>query len=209
MTSKNLTICNKYTIIDDTALGRCSRNVAHAEHLKHISCRAGLPTTVWSYCIVSHPGTVAEDGTFNYPALTISAMYNEPVQIERVNDLVDEHSKYIPYSLLTDQTLYWSNPPRGLVEQDESGNILWNNDEDDENAEVFGPAYAFPNTLVDSPLKSGNSVTEDLMLYDTEIWESHNFTDDTHPIHIPLVMFQVFSRDPKATALPEPLETGC
>ena len=28
----------------------------------------GLSTTVWSYGSVNHPGTVAEGGTFNYPA---------------------------------------------------------------------------------------------------------------------------------------------
>lgn len=137
MTGKKPTICRQFTTIDDTILGGYGRNSAQKDDFKHISCCAGLLTTFWSYCTVSHPGTATEGGTFDYSALTITAIYNKPGQIERINDLVDEHSKYIPRVVPTYQTLYWSDPPRGLPEQKEPGNILWNNDEDDENAEVF------------------------------------------------------------------------
>lgn len=77
-----------------------------------------LPTTVWSYGSVDHPGTVAEGGTFNYPALTIEATYEKPVRVKWINDLVDEQGNYLPHLLPVDQTLHWTNPPGGLADRD-------------------------------------------------------------------------------------------
>ena len=72
---------------------------------------APLPeTTVWSYGSVQHPGTVAEGGTFNFPALTIEATHNKPVRIKWINDLVDDDGNYLPHLLPVDQTLHWANP---------------------------------------------------------------------------------------------------
>jgi hypothetical protein len=43
----------------------------------------GLPqTTVWSYGSIHAPGTVAQGGTFNYPAFTIEASYGTPVRVK-------------------------------------------------------------------------------------------------------------------------------
>jgi len=80
-----------------------------------------LPTTVWSYGSVDHPGTVAEGGTFNYPALTIEATHGKPVRVKWINDLVDEQGNYLPHILPVDQTLHWANPPGGLVDRDKRG----------------------------------------------------------------------------------------
>lgn len=66
----------------------------------------GLPTTVWSYGSVDHPGTVAEGGTFNYPALTIETTHDKPVRIKWINHLVDEQGNYLPHILPVDQTLH-------------------------------------------------------------------------------------------------------
>ena len=75
-------------------------------------------TTVWSYGSVDHPGTVAEGGTFNYPAFTIEANYNSPVRVNWINDLKQKNGKFLPHLLPVDQTLHWANPPGGLAGRD-------------------------------------------------------------------------------------------
>jgi spore coat protein A len=78
-------------------------------------------TTVWSYGSVDHPGTVAEGGTFNYPAFTIEASHNRKVTVEWINDLVDANGNYLPHLLPIDQTLHWANPPGGMKDRDHRG----------------------------------------------------------------------------------------
>ncbi|MHC4586286.1 MAG: multicopper oxidase family protein [Planctomycetota bacterium] len=68
-------------------------------------------TTVWSYGSVDYPGTVAEGGTFNYPALTIEAKFDKPVRVNWINDLVRDNGNFLPHILPVDQTLHWANPP--------------------------------------------------------------------------------------------------
>ncbi|MHC4500347.1 MAG: cupredoxin domain-containing protein, partial [Planctomycetota bacterium] len=68
-------------------------------------------TTVWSYGSVDYPGTVAQGGTFNYPALTIEAKFDRPVRVMWINDLVDAGGAFLPHILPVDQTLHWANPP--------------------------------------------------------------------------------------------------
>jgi spore coat protein A, manganese oxidase len=67
----------------------------------------GLPTTVWSYGSVNHPGT------FNYPAFTIEAKWTAPLRVKWMNQLVDASGNYLPHLLPIDQTLHWANPPGG------------------------------------------------------------------------------------------------
>ncbi len=78
-------------------------------------------TTVWSYGSVDFPGTVAQGGTFNYPALTIEATWNKRVQVQWRNELVDARGNYLPHLLPVDQTLHWANPPGGLTGRDKRG----------------------------------------------------------------------------------------
>ncbi|UCF69162.1 MAG: hypothetical protein JSV80_07730, partial [Acidobacteriota bacterium] len=83
---------------------------------------AGAPcpqTTVWSYGSLAAPGTVAQGGTFNYPALTIEAKWTRPVRVKWVNDLVVNPDtcgtpleqpgdcNSLPHLLPVDQTLHW------------------------------------------------------------------------------------------------------
>jgi spore coat protein A, manganese oxidase len=68
------------------------------------------PTTVWGYGSVTHPGTVAEGGTFNYPAFTLEARWSVPVRVKWINDLVDANGEYLPHLLPVDRTLHWANP---------------------------------------------------------------------------------------------------
>jgi spore coat protein A len=75
-------------------------------------------TTVWSYGSIKHPGTVAEGGTFNYPAFTIEATWNKEVQVLWRNELVDAHRNYLSHLLPVDPTLHWANPPGGLAGRD-------------------------------------------------------------------------------------------
>jgi spore coat protein A len=75
-------------------------------------------TTVWSYGSVDFPGTVAQGGTFNYPAFTIEAGWNRNVAVEWRNELVDADGFYLQHLLPVDQTLHWANPPGGLDGRD-------------------------------------------------------------------------------------------
>jgi FtsP/CotA-like multicopper oxidase with cupredoxin domain len=78
-------------------------------------------TTVWSYGSVNHPGTVAEGGTFNYPAFTIEASWDRTTQVLWRNELVDAMGNYLPHLLPIDQTLHWANPPGGIGGRDKRG----------------------------------------------------------------------------------------
>lgn len=74
---------------------------------------AGMPaTTVWSYGSANHPGT------FNYPAFTIEAKVDRPVQVKWINDLKDVNGNYLPHLLPVDPTLHWANPPGGTAGRD-------------------------------------------------------------------------------------------
>jgi bilirubin oxidase len=64
-------------------------------------------TTVWSY------GSTTSSGTFNYPAFTIEAKWNQPVRVKWINGLVDAQGGYLSHLLPVDQTLHWANPPGG------------------------------------------------------------------------------------------------
>ena len=70
------------------------------------------PTTVWSYGSINHPAT------FNYPAFTIEARWNKPVQVQWRNDLIAPNGDFLPHLLPVDQTLHWANPPGGLTQRD-------------------------------------------------------------------------------------------
>ncbi len=66
---------------------------------------------------------------------------------------------------------------------------------------------AFFEGLDPSKLK----ITENPELGATEIWELHNFTEDAHPIHVHMVMFEVVNRESLETGQvrgPEAWETG-
>jgi FtsP/CotA-like multicopper oxidase with cupredoxin domain len=54
------------------------------------------------------------------------------------------------------------------------------------------------------------AITENPALNSTEIWELHNFTVDSHPIHLHQVQFQVLDRRPfgGASSPPAPAESG-
>jgi FtsP/CotA-like multicopper oxidase with cupredoxin domain len=69
-------------------------------------------TTVWGYGSVDMPGTIAEGGSFAYPAFTVEAKANRPDRVKWINDLVDEDGNYLPHLLPVDQTLHWANPMR-------------------------------------------------------------------------------------------------
>jgi spore coat protein A len=58
------------------------------------------------------------------------------------------------------------------------------------------PIAALLGTGEDGPLTWGDEITENPMVGDTEIWRVINLTEDSHPIHLHLVMFQVLDRTP-------------
>jgi len=81
------------------------------------------PTTVWSYGAVQAPGTVAQGGSFNYPAFTIEAKWQRTVRVKWSNELVADPvgcfysptpaagaCDYLSHLLPVDQTLHWANP---------------------------------------------------------------------------------------------------
>jgi len=75
-------------------------------------------TAVWSYGSTDFPGTVAEGGTFNYPAFTVEAIWNKEIQVTWFNELMDAGGQYLPHLLPIDQTLHWANPPGGMAGRD-------------------------------------------------------------------------------------------
>lgn len=82
-------------------------------------------------------------------------------------------------------------------------------------AEPFGPTAAKLGTLdADGngvPRTWMEPVTENPQSGDTEVWEIHNFTEDAHPIHVHMVMFEVVNRENVETGEvrpPEVWETG-
>lgn len=111
-----------------------------------------------------------------------------------------------PESAVRHLTLNEEESKTVMVEEDDLGNLVWAHEDDE--AVAFGPTSALLGTLSDGPLKWGDSITEDPMVGDTEIWELHNFTMDAHPIHVHLVMFQVLGRGPDGISPPEHWETG-
>lgn len=86
---------------------------------------------------------------------------------------------------------------------------------EDPDAFPFGPTEALLGTLnadgTGMPVEWRESVTENPAVGATEVWAIHNFTEDAHPIHIHMVMFEVVERESLETRAirgPEPWEAG-
>ena len=106
----------------DTIVQRGGKNVDYYE----ISMRqfaqqilpTGLPaTTVWGYganTAQSNRGLLIH----NAPSLTIEAMWNRPVRVKWINELVDANGTFLPHLLPVDPTLHWANPPGGADHRD-------------------------------------------------------------------------------------------
>jgi len=78
----------------------------------------GLPkTTVWGYGAVKAQGKGALL-IHNAPSLTIEALWNRPVRVKWINDLVDANGNYLSHLLPVDPTLHWANPPGGVAGRD-------------------------------------------------------------------------------------------
>lgn len=81
-------------------------------------------TTVWSYglskdVVGDNEGkTIAQGGTYFYPALTIEATANKDTQVIWRNELKDALGNFRPHLLPIDQTLHWANPPGGMTGRD-------------------------------------------------------------------------------------------
>jgi FtsP/CotA-like multicopper oxidase with cupredoxin domain len=74
-------------------------------------------TTVWGYggkAAQSNRGLLIHHA----PSLTIEAMWNRPVRVKWINELVDDDGGYLPHLLPVDPTLHWANPPGGIAGRD-------------------------------------------------------------------------------------------
>jgi FtsP/CotA-like multicopper oxidase with cupredoxin domain len=85
----------------------------------------------------------------------------------------------------------------------------------DADALPFGPTAALLGTVnadgTGKPVEWREAITENPAVGATEVWAIHNFTEDAHPIHIHMVMFEVVEReDIESGAIrgPEPWEAG-
>jgi FtsP/CotA-like multicopper oxidase with cupredoxin domain len=70
------------------------------------------PTTVWGY---GGKSARSDRGLLIHhaPSLTIEAIWNRPVRIKWINELVDANGEYLPHLLPVDPTLHWANPAGG------------------------------------------------------------------------------------------------
>ncbi|HSK14919.1 MAG TPA: multicopper oxidase [Gaiellaceae bacterium] len=89
------------------------------------------------------------------------------------------------------------------------------NEVDSEVLEDVGPRAALLGLVngdgEGEPLGWDDPITENPAVGATEIWELYNFTEDSHPIHIHEVQFEVVNREPiegGEVRPPEPWETG-
>jgi FtsP/CotA-like multicopper oxidase with cupredoxin domain len=86
-------------------------NIAVREFTQRILSPPHPMTKVWSYGSVDYPGTVAEGGTFNYPAFTVEATWMKDTQVKWINELIDPATGApLPHLLPVDSTLHWANP---------------------------------------------------------------------------------------------------
>ena len=112
----------------DTITQRGGKNVDYYEiSMKQITQQilpAELPaTTVWGYgakAAQSNRGLLIH----NAPSLTIEAMWNRPVRVKWINELVDANGNYLPHILSVDPTLHWANPPGGAMHRDTAPDIF-------------------------------------------------------------------------------------
>ncbi len=80
---------------------------------------AGMPaTTVWGYGAVKKSATSRGLLLHHAPSLTIESMWNRPVRVKWINELVDANGNYLPHLLPVDPTLHWANPPGGIAGRD-------------------------------------------------------------------------------------------
>jgi bilirubin oxidase len=85
----------------------------------------------------------------------------------------------------------------------------------DADAFPFGPTAALLGTVnadgTGKPVEWREAITENPSVGATEVWAIHNFTEDAHPIHVHMVMFEVVERESMETGAvrgPEPWEAG-
>jgi spore coat protein A len=64
-----------------------------------------------------------------------------------------------------------------------------------EGLDEYGRLQPLLGTLADGSLTWFQSITENPMLDDVELWEVYNATEDAHPIHLHLVAFQMLNRE--------------
>jgi FtsP/CotA-like multicopper oxidase with cupredoxin domain len=74
-------------------------------------------TIVWSYGPATYkPPTVAPvpatTSQFNYPAFTIEATSDVPIDVRWINGLVNKRGRFLRHLLPVDQTVHWANPPQ-------------------------------------------------------------------------------------------------
>jgi spore coat protein A len=64
-----------------------------------------------------------------------------------------------------------------------------------EGLDNFGRLQPLLGTLAEGSLAWFETITENPMLDDVEVWEVYNSTEDAHPIHLHLVAFQIINRE--------------
>ncbi len=118
------------------------------------------------------------------PADVADAETTGQVMKFKVVELTGEDTSEIPAEL----------PPIEPLETDLPARDLTLNEEMFEGADI--PVAALLGTGAAGALTWSDDITETPVAGDTEIWRIGNLTEDAHPIHLHLVMFQVLDRIP-------------
>jgi FtsP/CotA-like multicopper oxidase with cupredoxin domain len=165
---------------------------------------------------IADPSTTGQVMKFKVIPLTDPDTSELPMALSTITPLISTNTRQVSLNEEESQYVCVKEKKGSLVQINIPPNKPFEETCAEKGGEVFGPTAALLGTLDafggGNPLLWADAITENPELYSTETWEIYNFTEDAHPIHLHLVMFQVVNREPFETEgspyAPEPWETG-
>ncbi len=163
---------------------------------------------------IADPNTTGQVMQFKVVPLTDPDTSELPMTLSPITPLFPTNTRQVSLNEEESQYVCVEEKKGSLVQINISSNKPFAETCEEKGGEVFGPTAALLGTLdafgSGNPLLWADEITENPALNSTETWEIYNFTEDAHPIHLHLVMFQVVDRQPFGGEPydPESWETG-